>query len=303
VVGRNNVKAQVTAEVDFSRTEQTVEQHRPNLAPDASAVRSQQIVESGGQQGAQPPAGVPGAVSNQPPVSAAAPINGANPAPTAGAQGGQGVGTGGRRESVINYEVDKTTQVTRGGTGAIKRVNAAVVVNYQSAAGEGGKSKSGEAKALTPAQIDQMTALVRETIGFNKERGDSVNLMNAPFLVADAPSAAELPLWKQPETIELARMLGWPVGISLAVAIVLLGVARPALKARAVRAAAPAGVQPQGGQLDAVAAEALERPALPAPAVELQPTPEQVRLNEARTLARDNPVAVANILKTWVNGE
>ena len=303
VVGKNNVKAQVTAEVDFSHTESTVEQHRPNLAPDASAVRSQQITESGGQ-GPQPPAGVPGAVSNQPPAAAAAPINGANPAPTAvnGLQGGQGAGNGGRRESVINYEVDKTTQVTRGNTGAIKRVNAAVVVNYQSVSE--GAGKPAVPKALTPEQVEQMTALVRETIGFNKERGDSVNLMNAPFLVEEAPPA-ELPLWKQPETIELAKTLGWPVGISLAAAIVLLGLARPALKARAAArtAAASAAAQPQGGKLDAIASEALERPALPAPAEELQPTPEQVRLNEARTLARDNPVAVANILKTWVNGE
>ena len=300
VVGKNNVKAQVTAEVDFSHTQSTVEQHRPNLAPDASAVRSQQIVESGGQQGAQPPAGVPGAVSNQPPTSAAAPINGANPAPTAGAgaQGQGGMAVGAKRESVINYEVDKTTQVTRGSTGTIKRVNAAVVVNYQSVPGEG--NKPAEAKALTPQQIEQMTALVRETIGFNRERGDSVNLMNAPFLAEEAP-AGELPLWKQPETIALAKTLGWPVGISLAAAIVLLGLARPALKARAAGRAA-AG-QAQGGQLDAIASEALERPALPAPAEELQPTAEQVRLNEARTLARDNPVAVASILKTWINGE
>ena len=73
VVGKNNVKAQVTAEVDFNQTESTVEQHRPNLSPDASAVRSQQIVESGGDKGAQPPTGVPGAVSNQPPQGSTSP--------------------------------------------------------------------------------------------------------------------------------------------------------------------------------------------------------------------------------------
>ncbi|WP_367067468.1 flagellar basal-body MS-ring/collar protein FliF [Oryzisolibacter sp. LB2S] len=299
VVGKNNVKAQVTAEVDFSQTESTSEQHRPNLSPDSSAVRSQQIVESMGEKSALPPTGVPGAVSNQPPQNSTAPINGANPPPTAanaqqaGAQGG----AAGKRESITNYEVDKTTRVTRGGAGAIKRVNAAVVVNYQSVSEEPGKPPV--AKALSPEQLEQMTALVRDSIGFNRERGDSVNLMNAPFLVTEAP-AAELPLWKQPEVVELARSLGWPVGISLAVALLLLGLVRPLIKGRQ-RAAAPV----QGGQLHALAADELERPALPAPASaeELQPTAEQLRLEEARKLARDNPVAVAAILKTWVNGE
>ena len=303
VVGKNNVKAQVTAEVDFSQTESTSEQHRPNLSPDASAVRSQQIVESSSDKGAQPPTGVPGAVSNQPPQNSTAPINGANPPPTAAnAQqqpGAQGQAPG-KRESITNYEVDKTTRVTRGGAGAIKRVNAAVVVNYQSVSEEEGKPPVN--KALSPEQIEQMTALVRETIGFNKERGDSVNLMNAPFLV-DEVARTDLPLWKQPEVVELAKSLGWPVGISLAVALLLLGLVRPLLKARTQ----PGPQQPgqEGGQLSALAAEELERPALPAPAQaqDLQPTAEQLRLEGARQLARDNPVAVATILKTWVNGE
>lgn len=303
VVGKNNVKAQVTAEVDFNQTESTVEQHRPNLSPDASAVRSQQIVESSGDKGAQPPTGVPGAVSNQPPQGSSAPINGANPAPTAAnaqQQPGAGGQAPGKRESITNYEVDKTTRVTRGGMGAIKRVNAAVVVNYQSVSEEAGKPPV--TKALSPEQIEQMTALVRETIGYSKERGDSVNLMNTPFLAEAAP-AAELPLWKQPEVVELAKSLGWPVGVSLAVALVLLGLVRPVLKGRT--RAAPAQEPAPGGQLNAIASETLERPALPAPEQpqDLQPTAEQLRLEEARRLARENPMAVASIIKTWVNGE
>lgn len=295
VVGKNNVKAQVTAEVDFSQTESTVEQHRPNLSPDSSAVRSQQIVESTGVQGAQPPAGVPGAVTNQPPQASTAPINGANPAPTAvnGTQQQGGLGAQpGKRESITNYEVDKTTRVTRGGSGSIRRVTAAVVVNYQPTSEGPGKPLVN--KALTPEQIEQMKALVRETIGFNKERGDSVNLMNAPFLVEEV-APTELPLWKQPEVIELAKTLGWPVGISLAVALLFLGLVRPALRSNA--AAGP------GSTLSAIESEALERPALPAPPQELKPTLEQQRLEEARVLAKENPMAVANILKIWVNGE
>ena len=306
VVGKNNVKAQVTADVDFTQTESTSEQHRPNQTPDSSAVRSQQVVESSGQQTPQPPTGVPGAVTNQPPQPATAPINGANPAPTAaGQQGAQAAPN--KRESVTNYEVDKTTRVTRGGTGAIKRVSAAVVVNYQPAAESDGKAGAGN-KALTPQQLEQMTALVRETIGFNKDRGDSVNLMNTPFLV-DASTAVDLPLWKQPEMIELAKSLGWPVGLSLFAALILLGLVRPAIKGLNAPKAVPvlANAQNQGAQLDALESEQLERPALPAPTPvrpeNLPATPEQLRLDEARTLAKANPVAVANILKTWVNGE
>lgn len=298
VVGRNNVKAQVSAEVDFSQTESTSEQHRPNLAPDASAIRSQQVVESNGPQGAALPTGVPGAASNQPPASSAAPINGANP-PLAAANGQQqgALGAGSKRESVINYEVDKTVRVTRGGSGAVKRLSAAVVVNYRSAEDKG----KTVAKALTPEQLEQMTALVRETIGFNKERGDSVNLMNTPFQV-DAAPVSDVPLWKQPEMLDLAKSFAWPVGAVLFAALVLLGLVRPALKG----VARPRAIPVAGGRVDALEAEQPERPALPAPTKkdELLPvSPEQMRLEEARVLAKENPMAVANILKTWVNGD
>lgn len=307
VVGKNNVKAQVTAEVDFSQTESTSEQHRPNQTPDSSAVRSQQTVEINGNGGTgnQPPTGIPGSTSNQPATPSSAPINGANPAPSTANSQVTGSNNGNKRESITNYEVDKTTRVTRGGSGAIKRVSAAVVVNYQAVADAAGKPPVN--KALTPEQIEQMTALVRETIGFNKDRGDSVNLMNTPFLV-DAEPTNDLPLWKQPETIELAKSLGWPVGMSLFAALVLLGLVRPAIKGmnqpRAIPVAGGAAGQ-QGGQLDALEGEQLERPALPAPtkASDLPATPEQLRLEDARILAKENPVAVANILKTWVNGE
>ncbi|CAM3565934.1 flagellar basal-body MS-ring/collar protein FliF [Paracidovorax anthurii] len=299
VVGKNNVKAQVTAEVDFTQTEQTSEQHRPNQTPDSSAVRSQQVVESSGNQGNQPPSGVPGAASNQPPQPSTAPINGANPAPNAG-NGQQGQAVGSKRESITNYEVDKTVRVTRAGSGAIKRVSAAVVVNYQAVAE--GSGRPPVAKALTPEQLEQMTALVRETIGYSKDRGDSVNIMNTQFLVDNTP-AVELPLWKQPEVIELAKSLGWPVGMSLFAALVLLGLVRPAIKGMNAPSAAPAVAQRR--QVDAIEADQPERPALAAPSKpeDLIQTPEQLRLDEARVLAKGNPMAVANILKTWVNGD
>ncbi len=297
VVGRNNVKAQVSAELDFSRTESTSEQFRPNQTPDSGAIRSQQVLESSGTAN-KTATGVPGAVANQPPVPSAAPVNGANPAPTAGGQQGAEESTS-KRESTTNYEVDKTVKVTRGNNWAIKRLSAAVVVNYQALAEEKGGATP---KPLTPEQIEQMTGLVRETIGFNKERGDSVNLMNTPFLSSETPAPA-VPLWKQPETIELAKTFAWPLGAVLFAALVLLGLVRPALKGTAKPAEA---VPVAGGQLSALEADEPDRPALPAPTKKdevVEVTPEQLRLEEARVLAKANPVAVANILKTWVHGD
>lgn len=308
VVGRQNVKAQVTADVDFSQTEATSEEHRPNLAPDASAVRSQQTVESTGAAAAgAAPAGVPGATSNQPPGPSSAPINGAAaplaPAGTTPAAGAANANAAarppGKRESTINYEVDKTTRTVRSATGQVKRLSAAVVINYQSVVDAQGKASA--PTALSAQQIEQMTALVRESIGFSKERGDSVNLMNAPFL-SERNDVAELPIWKDPKTLDMARGFAWPVGLVLIGVIVLLGLVRPGLKTLA--SAAPPRLP--GAQLDAMLSETPQRPALASPAADALPppaAPEQARLEGARQMARQNPVAVANIVKTWVNGD
>lgn len=291
VVGKDNVRAQVTADMDFSQTESTSEQHRPNQGADTGAIRSQQVVESSGAQQPPQPTGVPGATSNQPGVAAAAPVNGANPAPVA-ANGQQGAAPGSKRESLTNYEVDKTVSVTRGSNSAIKRLTAAVVVNYQPVVSEPGQAPVPQ--ALSAAQQASMLALVRETIGFNQERGDSVNLMNAPFR-DDSTPVVELPLWKQPETIELVRTLAWPLGLALFGAILILGLLRPLVKSRTP--------ERDGPQFEALEDGDLERPALAAPVEDLQPTDAQLRLEQARQLTKQNPIAVANIVKTWVNGE
>ena len=305
VVGKNNVKAQVSAELDFSQTESTSEQHRPNQAADGGAIRSQQVMESGVDSKATPPTGVPGATSNQPPQNATAPINGANPAPQAadGSQGRNGQNGGSKRESITNYEVDKTVRVTRGSSGNIKRLTAAVVVNAASAlpanAGADAATAAGAAAAsaglrpLTAQQQEQLLTLVRETVGYSADRGDSVNLVSAPFMDA-AAAPVELPLWKDPEMQAMAKSMGIPLALALFGALLLLGLVRPMLKARKSE---------PGAQLNAIAGETLECPALPAPPTELTPTKEQMRMDQARSLAKQNPIAVANIVKTWINGE
>lgn len=331
VVGKQNVKAQVTADVDFSQTEATSEEHRPNLSQDASAVRSQQTIETVGATPAQP-SGVPGAATNQPqpPGAPSAPVNGqaAPLAPTgAQAQAQAGQRPPGKRESITNYEVDKTTRTVRGAVGTVKRLSAAVVVNYQGVADAQGKVTP---TALPAAQLEQMTALVRESIGFSKERGDSVNLMNAAFRV-EGDTVVDVPLWKRPELYELARSLAWPAALAVLGMAVLFGLVRPAFKALAPPKPEPAKAEDQvaeaialeggataalpapGGALDAVVGDDPERPALDAPVDPAQPEPlslpmpellvGQVQLEGARVMARQNPVAVANIVRGWINPE
>ncbi|NBQ87595.1 MAG: flagellar basal body M-ring protein FliF [Betaproteobacteria bacterium] len=307
VVGRGNVKAQVSAEVDFSQTEATIEQHKPNQGSDAATVRSQQVMESS-QGGGAPAGGMPGAVSNQPPGPSSAPIN----APAAGAAAvaaSAAASAQTRREQVTNFEVDKTVRVVRGAAGSVKRLNAAVVLNHRSAAAAGGKA--GAATPLSAEEIDKITGLVREAIGFNKERGDSVQVMNAAFVNEQQPVPV-LAWWQQPDIKDLARSALWPIGLLLMAMVIVFGLVRPALRSLQERAALTAQnpLALPGSQLSEVVADDVARPGLGAstpalgrPEVPAPPTAEQLRLEDARQLARHNPVAVANIVKTWVNGE
>jgi flagellar M-ring protein FliF len=258
-------------------------------------VRSQQTIESTNAASTSPPSGVPGATTNQPPAQSSAPINGA--AQGLAGNGQAGAAGGGKRESIINYEVDKTIRVVKGATGLIKRINAAVVVNNSVTVNEKGKTTS---TPLTDIQIEKMTALVRETVGFNKDRGDSVNLLNAAF-APEKIEVVDVPLWRQPEVIDILRSFAWPVGTLLFGALVLMGVLRPALKALAQP---PVASNVRVNQLDAMESEMPERPKLTAPSVDpVQVTTGQTQLEDARKLTRDNPAAVANIIKTWMNGE
>jgi flagellar M-ring protein FliF len=244
---------------------------------------------------------VPGAVSNQPPGPTSAPINGAAQALTGGAAAGATGAAGGatKRESIINYEVDKTVKVVRGSSGVVKRLSAAVVVNHQTTTDSKGKTTT---TPLTDQQIEKMTALVRETIGFSKERGDSVNLMNAPFAM-EKSTLTELPLWKQAEVQDMVRSFAWPVGTLLFGMMILMGFVKPAMKTLA-QSSPTARVRVN--ELDALVSETPERPQLMAPGSSAEaagPSAGALALEDARKLTRDNPAAVANIVKSWINGE
>ena len=292
VVGRENLRASVTADIDFSQSEATSEQFKPNGNPADATVRSQQSSDAGGSAG-NVPSGVPGASSNQPPVPATAPINGAS-APLQAAQGGT-VGANGHRETVTNYEVDRTVRVTRNATGLVRHLNAAVVVNQKVNTDAKGKTTS---TPLSQDEMDKLTALVQEAIGFDQTRGDSVKVINAPFKAEASMKAEDLPLWKQQWLLDLLRAGGVPAGLTLVALAVLFGLVRPAVMA----ALAPAVVEPRDDGLNAVVDDNHELPMDSLP--ELLEAPQMAKkLESARQLAKDNPTVVANIVRDWVNGE
>ncbi len=290
IVGHDNLRATVTAEIDFSQSEATSEEFKPNQGADASvAIRSQQTTEQGGAAGGALPSGVPGAASNQPPIAATAPLTGASQplqaAPLAG-----GAGSGGRREAVTNYEVDKTVRVTRNASGTVKRVNAAVVVNNGTTVDARGKKT---VAPLTSEEIEKLTALVKESVGFKQERGDSVKVINAPFKV-DSVAVNETPWWRAPDMLDLVRAAAFPAAMALVALLVFFGLVKPGVRA----ALGPKQRVPPGSRLNAIADDSGSLPALPAPAMR---TGEHIE--SARQMARANPAAVAGILRGWTNGD
>ncbi len=292
IVGSNNLRASVTAEVDFSQTEATSEEFKPNQGADASvSIRSQQTSEQGGAAGTALASGVPGAASNQPPIAATAPLVGASQ-PLQGAPSGAVGGSGGRREAVTNYEVDKTVRVTKSATGNVKRLNAAVVVNNRSVTDARGKTTQ---VPLAADEIEKITALVRESIGFNQERGDSVKVVNAPFRV-EPTSNVEVPFWKSPELIDMIRAAALPTGLAIVAMLVFFGLVRPAVKAALV--ARPAQLPRPGMRIDAVVDD---EQSYPTPAIAAPPTTLR-QIEGAKALATDNPAAVAGIVRGWVGG-
>lgn len=296
LVGPGNVHAQATADVDFSRREETSEVYRPNQEPGQAAVRSQQTSDST-QRGVGPAQGVPGALSNQAPANAQAPI--ANPPqqqpprpgqpPQANAQQQQQQQQTGtqtpatnlneRRDATTNYEVDRTISHIKQPTGNLKRMSVAVVVNYV-------RDKDGELQALPPEELNKLTNLVREAMGYSEGRGDSLNLVNSQFNDGPPP----LPMWRDPEMISLFKtILFWLIGGVLALWLY-----------RKVRRSVTEYLYPP---VDPEQAEA-ERAEAAREAQDLARAKEtdryQDNLERARTMANKDPRAVAMVLRTWM---
>lgn len=307
IVGRDNLRAQVAAELDFSQSESTTEEFKPNQGGVPAAVRSAQVSENGaGPGGGALAAGVPGAASNQPQAAASAPVNGAAQALQA-AQVGQasGLTAGGRRDLVTNYEIDKTVRVTRAATGVVRRLAVAVVVNHRNSTDKKGQPLS---QPLSPEEIDKLVALVQESVGFSKERGDTVKVINAPFRTPALDKVESVPLWKQPETIEMVRTLAVPLVLGLLGLALVFGVIRPVLGDLRADRRAELAASPR--KLDTVVDDVTELPALQggnalpslaAPGVEMSDADK--RLAAVRQMVRTNPASVARILRGWAQGQ
>ncbi|HEY9279308.1 MAG TPA: flagellar basal-body MS-ring/collar protein FliF [Eoetvoesiella sp.] len=308
LVGAGNVRAQATADVDFSLREQTSEVYRPNQKPGEAAVRSEQTSNSEQYQ-VLPPEGVPGALTNQPPANATAPI--VTPAPAAGAvpnaaanaanQANAGPNVtattnplnapawtkqpgNSRHDATINYEVDRTISHIKDPTGKLRRLSVAVVVNYQ-------RDRDGELAPLPAAELDKLNELVKDAMGFSQERGDTLTVINSEFNEA---SAETLPVWKNPEYQALALALGKYLLIALAVFLVWRKIVRPlvqsAVQANTQAMPAPAAVDDSTEKQKE--AEALKRAA--------SMSRYEDNLNTARTMAQKDPRAVAMVLRTWM---
>ena len=276
ITGSANVRAQVTADVDFALTERAEEIYRPNRRDtDPAAVRSQQSTETSStspQSG-----GVPGALSNQPPGPATAPID------AAGEEGAPATPSNLHKESTVNYEVDKTIQHIRQPLGGVKRLSVAVVVNYRKETDAEGKI---EQRPLSAEEIAQINDLVKEAMGYSKDRGDTLNVANSPFNEIEAEIIPETPIWMNPVAWDWGKEIGKHLLIAGLVLYLLMGVLRPYLK-----------------NIEKVRTEAKQAEITASQAEENVPNfvSYEAKLEAAKKISADEPQVAASVIKEWVS--
>jgi flagellar M-ring protein FliF len=300
IVGQTNVRAEATAEVDFAQVDTAAEMYKPNSPPEPQAIRSQQTSEQTGP-GSQNPSGVPGALSNQPPGVSTAPLEGAAPA-AAQQQSTTGPST---RNATTNYEVDKTLRFEQKPMGGVKRLTVGVVVNYRRSI----DPKTGKVaiKPLSAAEVAQINELVKQAMGYNQARGDTLNVANAPFEGIDKPAEETPDWWKDPRNLPLAKDIAKYVFIALVLLFLWYRILRPIMK-------------PVMKQFDK-AVEMAPEPEPEEPEPEPDPDYEEIariareaeeqkqvivyksNLEMAKTLAQNDPRIVANVIKEWLGAE
>lgn len=299
LVGKENVRAEATAEIDFAQVDTAAEMYKPNSPPEPQAIRSQQTSEST-QPGAGA-SGIPGALSNQPPGVATAPIDGQAPAAGAPAAG-PAVGPT-RKDATTNYEVDKTIRYEQRPMGGIKRLTVGVVVNYRRSVDPAtGKIT---VKPLSANEVAQINELVKQAMGYSQGRGDTLNVTNAPFDGVDRPDdiPPQLDWWRDPANLPLAKEIGKYVLLFAVLAFlyyrILLPLMRPAIKKFDEVTALPPEPEPEEEEI---------------PEEEREPDPEELEEQEterraqgyranlqmAQELAREDPRIVANVIKAWL---
>jgi len=301
--GKENFRAQVTADIDFNKVEQTAETFRPNPAPE-QAIRSQQTSEQ--QTRDAGPQGVPGALTNQPPVPATAPIT----VPSVPPQGSDPGMVTSSRSAVINYELDRTIQHVKQSLGQIKRLSVAVVINHRVMQLPGGEEQP---MLIGDDEIARITSLVRDAVGYNAARGDTISVAGSPF--ADI-AVQHPPLWRDPQMIELGLEGGKYLGLFVLFLFVYFGIIRPLMRTvipppkheepglaggRSGKAGKGGAEDEEGDEESAAAKDEEEEDAdVELSAAGLRSSGFDARLARARQVARENPKIVAELLNQWL---
>ncbi len=290
LLGAGNVKAQVSAELDFNEIEQAEETYKPNHKPEDTTIRAQQTSESSGTQPGGP-GGVPGALTNQPPVPATAPIT-APPGQQNTSTSSASATTNQRRDSSVSYEVDKSIRHTKVAQGRVRRLSVAVVVNDRQVTDANGKTST---KALSDAEKTQITELVKGVMGYDKERGDTLSVINGTFNTPPVEPVPEVPLWKDPTTLSMAKDAGKYLLIGAFLLFLVFKVMRPMARNLAtVPAPAPVELLPANPDASEGAVTQVQP--------EQQGDRYENNLRNARQLAKQDPKIVAHVVKDWVAG-
>jgi len=293
IVGAGRIRATVNADLDFTVTELTQESYNPDLP----ALRSEQVSEDRSSESSGP-SGIPGALSNQPPEAATLrDPNAEDPNASLDAGGNSGNSS---KHSVRNYELDKTISHTRLATGGIRRLSIAVVVDNKQELDENDELVS---KPWSADELDRFTALVKESVGFDGQRGDTVNVINASFVPLPEPEAVpEATLMEQPWIWDVAKQAAGALGLL----IVVFGVLKPVMRSlaekgvqgaqqqAALAAAAASGGADAGGQ-DQLSLTGGGTPQLAAPQAGYEQSLEAVK-----GVVNDDPKRVAQVVKNWV---
>ncbi|MFB9887576.1 flagellar basal-body MS-ring/collar protein FliF [Balneatrix alpica] len=294
VVGMGRFKAEVSADIDFTAIEQTDELYNPDLP----SLRSEQVLDE--ERQAQLAGGIPGALSNQPPAETAVPEV-AGGATTNALGGGQPTST--RKQATRNYELDRTISYTKHQVGRVRRLSVAVVVDDLVTV----DPASGEAKRTpwTESELQRLNILVRDAVGYSAERGDSVNVINSPFVQADNLfEEIDIPIWETQWFWDLIKQ----GGAVLFILILVFGVLRPILKnlttvGKSQAEAAEAELKALEGLDDELSDEAVT---LASVDESLLPGPNESfekQLNAIRGLIADDPGRVAQVIKKWISDE
>jgi len=226
LAGKDGFRAQVSVDLDFDERERTSETFGKN-APPNQAIRSQLSIESSGGKSSN--SGVPGSLTNQPPESANAPITAEAKADKLRAPGSIETGTSGsddassRNEKTVNFEVDRAIERIKSSKGQLRRVSAAVVLDYKYE--KGAKANASRSVAYTPQEIQQINGLVRDAIGFVQRRGDTVSVANLPF--SEEPVVVEDTSRLSPELVSQLVRYG---AIALGLLFAYFAIARPLMR-------------------------------------------------------------------------